>query len=380
MDKNLLKHIDIMANELSQNKSQYEQGARRQAQAFLLEHTAEPPLLLGCKLTDEQAKIPTFNTKEIHHETDKMLVTSMSAARTSMNGGREAVPSVRANMGCGIVCALFGLVQDLFDDKMPWLQQRLSKEQLSKMNISDLRVSAEFELALSHMRFAVKMLEGTGCRVFPLDIQGAFDVAHLVYGDDIFYDLYDDPPFIHHLMALSAEAVVMTFNACLSIIPDSENHVSHYNNLCIPRSLGGLKISEDTTTLLCAEHIEEFVAPYIHGVLKRCGGGYIHYCGDNPHLYKTVMREPLAHALNFGNPERHDMCTVLSDCAEAGKLYYGGFSGKVGETRIDFYKRILKSAYKDGRCYLLFAPSCALEERDALLEDWKTATEGIYSS
>lgn len=30
---------------------------------------------------------------------------------------------------------------------------------------------------------------------FP-DTEGPFDIAHSVYGDNIFYDIYDDPPLL----------------------------------------------------------------------------------------------------------------------------------------------------------------------------------------
>lgn len=327
------------------------------------------PLLLSCPLTPEQAAFPGYNLKEIHFDSEKNLINGLKGAFSVKNGGREAVPSVRANMGCGIVAALFGLEPRLFEDKMPWVQDRLTKEQLSKTEPDGLTVTPEFERALEHMRFAAVRLGESGVRVYPLDIQGAFDTAHIVFGDDIFYELYDDPPFVHHLLDLSAAAAIKAFRLCLEVIPGSERSVAHYNNLVIPRSKGGIKISEDTSTLVCAEHVAEFVAPYTHRILEAVGGGYIHWCGRSEPLCRAMLAEPLAWAINLGNPEKHDMDQLLADTAAAGKLYYGHVPKAEGEDVYGYFLRILGASGR--RILPLF--SCKTEEREAVCDAFDRA-------
>ena len=148
------------------------------------------------------------------------------------------------------------------------------------------------------MAFMAEKLDETGCMVYPMDLQGAFDTAHLVYGDEIFYDLYDDPDFVHHLLDLCCEAIVMGMEECFKVIPDSESKIAYYNNLVMPREIGGIKTSEDTSTLLSKEHIDEFVVPYLERILKHFGGGYVHYCGSNPYLFEAVMANPYVKGIN----------------------------------------------------------------------------------
>ena len=102
-----------------------------------------------------------------------------------------AVPSVRANMGCGIFPTLFGISQNLYEDKMPWVREHLPKERLQKMGPEDIKLSDEFKAGLEHMAYMAQELKDTGCFVYPMDVQGAFDMAHIVLGDDIFYEIYD---------------------------------------------------------------------------------------------------------------------------------------------------------------------------------------------
>ena len=358
--------------ELIRNKDTFEDASKQQ---MLLWNGGKPekhPLLLKCTLDAEQKKyLPSFNAKEIHYNSEKMLLEGLREALKVANGGYGAVPSVRANMGAGIFPSILGVKPLLFEDKMPWVKEHLTKEQLLKISPEDVKIGDEFKTGLEHMAYMAEKLEGTGCLVFPMDLQGPFDTAHIVYGNDIFYDLYDDPGFLHHLLELSCQAIITGMEECYKVIPDSKNTIAHYNSLVLPRSKGGLKISEDTSTLLSKAHIEEFATPYTHRILEHFGGGYIHYCGKNPHLFETVLNEPLAYGQNFGNPDKHDMPYVLGRLAEKGKIYFGAINRQENEPLEEYFKKYLNASEKDGRSLLLPEYNCSLEERDAVIEAWE---------
>ena len=370
--QNIRDAIARMTDYLARDAARYEASISAQRDAFFHRRVDSHPLLLDSAMPEEFADYPRFTYREIHYDAEKMLYNGLLGAIGAQAGGRESVPSVRANMGCGIVPALFGLVQELFDDKMPWLQQRLTADQIREMTAEDLAITPEFRQALDHMEYMAEHLRGTGVRVYPLDIQGAFDTAHLVMGDDIFYQMFDEPELVHHLLSLSCDAIAMAFRECLKRIPGSDVTVAHYSYLAIPRALGGLKLSEDTSTLLSPSAIDEFVKPYMHRALESAGGGYVHYCGRNDALLEAVLNEPLAHGLNFGNPDKHDMAQVLARCAAHEKLFIGGMPRLKDESLQAFMRRVTKASFKDGICYLLLtehAPADQLSEYGAAWDE-----------
>ncbi len=363
---------------LASGRDRYDKASGLQCDTILGCKTGRQPLLLSTT-HPLQKETPAFNTKQTHYDSEKMLVCELRGALSSSAGGRESVPSVRANMGCGIVAALFGVMQELFEDKMPWVQVHMTKEKIAGMTEEDIRITPEFRAALDHMDYFADRLRGSGIRVYPLDIQGAFDTAHLVLGDDIFYEMYDDPPFVHHLLDLSAAAVCLAQDECLKRIKGSDHEVAHYNSLVLPRSTGAIKLSEDTSTLLSRDQIHEFVVPYIRRIFAHTGGGYIHYCGINPHLYEAVINEPGVAAINFGNPEKHDMEKVLRDCAERGIFYYGSVPKAGDEDTCDYFRRLIKAAARDGRIYLLLQYGCSPGDIDPVSEKWdRTAAEYLF--
>lgn len=367
-------YVNKAIERLKQDKDRFERAAELQMALWRGEKPEKQPLLLQCGITEEDDEnLPAYNTKVTHYDSEKMFISGLRGMMGTAYGGAEAVPSMRANMGVGIFPSLFGIKQELFEDKMPWVQDHLPKDVLMKMSPEDLKISDEFKAGLEHMEYMAQKLEGTGCLVFPMDLQGSFDTAHIVYGDAIFYDIYDDPEFLHHLLELSCEAIFMGMEECFKVIPHSDTKVAHYNQLVMPRSKGGIKISEDTSTLLSKEQIDEFIAPYMHKILAHFGGGYIHYCGKNPHLFDTVLNEPLALGVNFGNPEKHDMEDILKRLSGAGKIYYGGIPKKSDETLEAYFARYLSASRNGGRSLLLLSYTCKLGEQETVMEAWDKA-------
>jgi len=358
---------------ISARAGEYQQAADDQIAVWEGRKPANQPLLLNFSIN--RSSFPVYTTREIHFDKDKMLISGMVAMARCAGGNMQAVPSIRANMGCSIFPSLFpGILPELFDDqRMPWITKRLDRETLEKMKPGDIKLTDEFKLGLEHMAYMVEKIRGTGAHVFPMDLQDAIDVAHLVYGDQFFYDLYDDPDFINHLLDLSCTAIELGFNECLKIIPGSDKVVTHYNQLAMPRSGGGAKFSEDTSTILSPWHIDEFTIPSLKRQLDFTGGGYVHYCGRNDHLLDAILDLDKVRGVNFGNPDMHNMEEILNRVAAAGKAYYGAIPKKKDEDYDNYFSRLCKAATdKSGCCRLLLVMSTSNPmEAEAIRSAWK---------
>jgi len=212
-------------------------------------------------------------------------------------------------------------------------------------------------------------------------LQGAFDTAHLALGDSIYYELYDDPGFIHELLSFCCEAIILGMDECLKHIPGSGQTVCHYNGLAMPRAIGGVKISEDTSTLLNLEQIQEFAIPYTDKILRHFNGGYVHYCGRNDHLLDELLKLDSLNGLNFGQPEKHDMIAMLARFAANGIIYYGGLDVKADDQTYEsfFSERLKASVTADGRSILVPDVYCGKEERGDIAEGWEKAQKSVLS-
>jgi len=311
----------------------------------------------------EAAQLPDYNNYEIHYDPEKMFVSELKKALSAAMAEGDAVPSVRANVGCGALCTLFGgLKQNFYEDKMPWLQEHLSEEQIRSLTVEQLEESSEFKAGLEQMRFMKEMLAGTGIEVYPMDLQGPIDMAHLLMGDEFFYSVYDDPELVHQVLELAMAACIYGMEKCLEIIAPKD-YVCHYNRLVLPAD-HPLKISEDTSTLLSLEHLEEYMMPYTQRLLNHFGGGYIHYCGNNQHLLELAPTLKNSLALNFGNPERHDPQSVLDHLAAVGQCYYGRFS------QISVAEHIRLAHRENGFYNTLISNVCPIAEQERVIAEF----------
>ena len=100
----------------------------------------------------------------------------------------------------------------------------------------------------------------------------------------------------------------------------------------------------------------------------------MHYCGVNPHLFAEVLDIPKVYGINFGNPEKHDMFSVLRECAKKGVVYYGGIPGSDDWA----FKDLLRASRRpDGSGILLLSMSCGMPETDMILAQWARAVGSI---
>ncbi len=322
-------------------------------------------LLLSVDDVPEADRLPVYDNEGIHFDPYKMFVNGLrDALKTALAPG-DAVPSMRANVGCGAFCSMLGgLEQTYYPDKMPWLTRHLTHDTLAAMTANDITLSDEMARGLEQMEYMSEILEGTGIELFPMDLQGPLDIAHLLEGDDFFYELYDDPDFADHLMALAVELDTFGMEKNLEIIKPTD-HVCHYNGLVLPAEKP-LKVSDDTSTIIGGEHIRRFSVRYNEMLLARFGGGYMHYCGENPALFETCLKTQGSVGLNLGNPEKHDCETVLKALRENGMCYFGEFP-------VSMCDMVKHASGEDGTFNIFLRTHCKRADAERLVDEFNEA-------
>lgn len=345
---------------LRERAQKHEQSVQKQLRQWRGE-AGVMSLLLHVTDAPQAKPLPDYDLSEIHFDDEKMFVSQLKAALSSALAEGDAVPSVRANAGCGAINTLLGgLKQTFFADKMPWLLEHLTTEQIMELSEEAISESEEFRRALEQMRYMKAMLKGTGIGLYPVDLQGPVDMAHLFFGNEFFYALYDEPEAVHKALQLSVACGIYAMEKCFEIIAP-EDYVCHYNDLVLPAQTP-LKLSEDTSTLISRAHLEEFMVPYTEQLLSHFGGGYIHYCGDNRHLLELVPRLKNNIGLNFGNPERHGAKTVLQTLGRRKQCYYGSFPDCTIEEQVAIARR------EDGSFNQYLTCSCTLAQQQEILD------------
>lgn len=337
------------------------------------------PIMLNASLPKALADIPDYDYKECYYDARKMLVSQLKGAACAYAAQSDAVPSIRANNGTGIVATVLGARQEAFADKMPWVTEHVPKKRIAAMDsIGEVRGAGIMPLVIEHLENMTERVAGRVAFMVS-DTQSPFDVAHLVLGDDLFTELYDDRPFVHHLLRLCAQAYIAVTKINKEIIGEPMD-AGHHSGLCMSRC--GARACEDSTTLVSREHAEEFSLPHLKRALAPFAGGYVHYCGNGRALFEPLLTLPQARVLNFGNPEMHDPESAMKAILDAGKIYYGGWPRLKDESVQRYFERALGllGGRKRG---LIFAPGLfepPYDKSETVIEAWRRAHGEVFGS
>jgi len=319
-----------------------ELAKRRQAAVFKGELPDKWPAVASSGLTPEQeAWLPNPNLEEAFHDSDMMLAQQLRGALAAANANSDAVPSLRANVGVGNLLSLFGLDQDVFPDKMPWPRQHLTKARISKLTPDDMLARGDFALGLQHMaRF--KEVCGASVPVYCLDTQGPFDLAHLMLGDELFLEVYDDPPFVHHLLELCMAMCQRATDLCKELA--GEPRTQSYHSCALYAENIGIRICEDTTAIVGPDVMEQFAMPYTARLAKLHGNAWVHYCGRNDALTSRLCAIPEVRAVNFGHVPGHEHDHIFEADMElirgSGKVYFGNWPRRKDESDQAYLRRL----------------------------------------
>lgn len=326
-------------------------GRRRQAAVGNNAETDALPLLVEgvpvpergqfCRTDTDHCR---YNPKQRFYDKRKMLFEQLWSVASSARSESDSQPSVSVDLGAGFAPSILGLEQLVFDDKDPWLQERLTKEQISAIEPSDLGDVAAKGLmprALDYFAyFRQRMPDAASVCIYPDTLWGPFSLAHLIRGDDLFMDLHDDPPFIHHLMEVATAVYVGCARVLKQALGEPEGQACQGSFFL---SSSGVWSNEDTAVLVSRAQAEEFIFPYLRKAYGPFGGAVIHFCGRADHLFEPLLELPEIKGINLGEPHAQQISyeQMMQMILAKGKAYYGGWPRQEGESTKAYFSRLL---------------------------------------
>lgn len=266
------------------------------------------------------------------------------------NTDNSAVPCVRCNYGTGIMSSLFGCELFIMEKQHNTLPTTIplnggadAIRALLDKGIPDLNNALGgkvFEMG----EFFVKLMKdypkiSKYVNLYHPDTQGPLDICELVWGSELFIDLFDNAQLVHDFLDLITETYIAFMDKWIKIAPFPKNYSVH-------RSLmlrGNIMIRDDSAMNLSPEMFAEFVKPYDSKLLETFGGGCIHFCGRGDHYIEEMCRIPGLFAINMSQPELNDMGKIFRNTVDKG-IKIIGFSRESAETYLsegrDFHKNL----------------------------------------
>ncbi len=284
-----------------------------------MKHQAVPYLPLTMRITpDGYQQIPledAYNVPE-YMLYNELLWSTMHSSYNSVRTQDDCPLMIRANHGIGIIASMFGCKSSIFNNTMPWVEHLdwdVAVRQITS-GVPALDAGLAGQVVDTYHYYIDRLKDYPKCaqsiHLTQPDLQGPFDILHLIVGAQAFYSLYDEPALAHELLDVISQTYV-----------DFRKHLSPLLSATVPQgdgcyvhgfTVGGQVLLKcDTATAnLSAQMCKAYEVDFCQKILDAFaedGGGSIHACGE---MRDDVMQQLLTTSMcsfNFGNPEKHDI-------------------------------------------------------------------------
>ena len=201
-----------------------------------------------------------------------MWAAEMRRARAILDWPTDGIPTVRPNLGVVFIPAIAGQGYEIREGQMPWPGAPLERETIRDAAGVDVTSARLMRLAAGF--YEIHRAEGGGeIAAYLPDTQSVFDVAHLLNGKGLFYDVADDPEWVHELLGICLDLYLRVTRHLKALLDEPEGAMVHGHGTAqgvyLPHA--GARTSEDTATLLSPRMIDEFVLPYAERAVRPFG-------------------------------------------------------------------------------------------------------------
>lgn len=242
-----------------------------------------------------------------------MLRSELDTLRPHFEIGDDRVPSIRVQFGTVQPASAYGCEIYIPPNNLPAVSSHVLKriEDAYDLQVPDVnagwygKLHEWTDLWLEHIPEGIELQHP--------DIQSTFNTAHLVRGNDIFMDFYDNPEALDALLANVTEFMIKITRLLKSKI--SKDTKYFYDWGCM--WAGTARISNCTMQLLSTEFYVDHVMKHDKHFFDEVGGGRVHYCGNSREMVKTFFGVNNVHGYDVIVPYEADPLSVCNDIPAA---------------------------------------------------------------
>lgn len=143
------------------------------------------------------------------------------------------------------------------------------------------------------------------------DIQSTLNNAHLIRGNDIIFDFFDEPEKLEYFLDFVTDYMIDLTNYLNKLIRHEEGWFFDWGALW----KGNGRISNCTVHLISPQLYEDFILQRDKRFLESIKGGRMHYCGAHTEVFSSFLKENFITGLDFDSNLHSlwDICDMLPE-------------------------------------------------------------------
>ena len=247
---------------------------------------------------------------------NEILQSTVHSSYNSVRTKDDGPLMIRANHGIGIIASMFGCKSYCSDERMPWVAP-ISLDEAKKVfakGVPDVKSALGKRVIETYQYYHERLKSFPKCydaiRITQPDMQGPFNIIHLVLGEQAFLLPYDDPDFLSYMTDVVAKTYVLFRKELDPILTDRFYDAVFVHGFCCG---GKLLLKADTPTANLSKELfalyEKEPEEFILDIFKKQGGGSVHYCGGPLPWHNEMIYSEHLRCVNYGSPEMQDLAS-----------------------------------------------------------------------
>lgn len=282
-----------------------------------------------------------------------MLKTQLEEIHFHLQIEDDSLPTVRVDFGTAQVAAAFGCPLHVPENNLPAAAApALSSSQEIDALIKPSLGAGWYAKLDRWTDIWLKNLPD-GVEIQHPDIQGPFNTAHLVRGNDLLLDFYDCPEAVERLLDVITDFMI-------DLVPHVKRRISGDHRWFLDWNgalwRGVARISNCSTDMISPELYSTFVLPRDARFLKAIGGGRIHYCGGHQKVVEEFFKIPDLYGLDV-DARLHDIWEIADKAPEQVTLVFQNYGHPFPQT-----ERLLAGDWPKKRNIVLYTQADSVEE------------------
>ena len=209
-----------------------------------------------------------------------MMYNELLASLCTFEIKDYSMAMIRANYGVGTLPSAFGAESVIAGDNMPWVKH-LSKDEIKAIianGVPDSDAGFGKRIVETYEFYKETLSKYPKCneviRLFHPDFQGPLDLAHMLWGSDIYMDMYDEPELVHDLLKLVTETYIDRMKKIKPYLNDETDGFNFHWSHLYP---GSIVLRNDSAVNLSNDMYKEFAMKYDDMIYDAFGKASMHF-------------------------------------------------------------------------------------------------------
>ncbi len=248
--------------------------------------------LIQTRFPHDRPDMPDLTEFDLEHDLERWLDHQLACSRVSWAARADVDDDT---MPC--LCPRFGIAEH-----SAWLGAEVRFQRDTCLPIPIIHTKQDLQrLQLSEhtkwfqiMQRGYQYLKTKLTPEFVISVRGGMtpmDVANALRGDDLFFDFYDDPQFVHEMMRFFTKAELWWYQRLLSWVePLQDGYAVFLADFWFPN---GFSYMTNDAAMLCNEDIyREFALPYEQEICRQFPNVLYHVHNEKMHFVPLVASLP----------------------------------------------------------------------------------------